>query len=132
MKVLSGMQPTGRFHWGNYFGAIRQYIDLQDNEQAFYFIADYHALTTVRESEVLKGYVRDAALDLLALQSFPKTSGSRGIHVLVPIARRHTYEDTRSFASIVAGAPARAHPGLVATESAKYANAGADRSTNPT
>ena len=40
MKVLSGIQPTGRFHWGNYFGAIRQYIDLQDNEQAFYFIAD--------------------------------------------------------------------------------------------
>ncbi|MDA1161164.1 MAG: tryptophan--tRNA ligase, partial [Planctomycetota bacterium] len=67
MKVLSGIQPTGRFHWGNYFGAIRQYIDLQDNEQAFYFIADYHALTTVREPEVLQGFVRDAALDLLAL-----------------------------------------------------------------
>lgn len=67
MKVLSGIQPTGRFHWGNYFGAIRQYIDLQDNEQAFYFIADYHALTTVREPEILKGFVRDAALDLLAL-----------------------------------------------------------------
>jgi bifunctional non-homologous end joining protein LigD len=59
------------------------------------------------------------ALDLLALQSFPKTSGSRGIHVLVPIARRHTYEDTRSFASIVAAALARAHPGLVTTEWAK-------------
>ena len=72
MKVLSGIQPTGRFHWGNYFGAIRQYIDLQDNEQAFYFIADYHALTTVRESEVLKGYVRDAALDLLALGLKPE------------------------------------------------------------
>jgi bifunctional non-homologous end joining protein LigD len=59
------------------------------------------------------------ALDLLALQSFPKTSGSRGIHVRVPIARRHTYEDTRSFASIVAAALARAHPGLVTTEWAK-------------
>ncbi len=56
------------------------------------------------------------ALDLLSLQSFPKTSGSRGIHVLVPVARRHTYEDTRSFASIVASALARAHPGLVTTE----------------
>lgn len=67
MKVLSGIQPTGRFHWGNYFGAISQYISLQDSEQAFYFIADYHALTTVREPEVLQGYVRDAALDLLAL-----------------------------------------------------------------
>ena len=72
MKVLSGIQPTGRFHWGNYFGAIRQYIDLQDNEQAFYFIADYHALTTVREPEILKGYVRNAALDLLALGLKPE------------------------------------------------------------
>ena len=72
MKVLSGIQPTGRFHWGNYFGAIRQYIDLQDNEQAFYFIADYHALTTVRDPELLRGYVRDAALDLLALGLHPE------------------------------------------------------------
>ncbi len=56
------------------------------------------------------------ALDLLELASYPKTSGSRGIHVLVPIARRHTYEETREFASIVAGALARAHPGLVTTE----------------
>jgi bifunctional non-homologous end joining protein LigD len=55
-------------------------------------------------------------LDLLELESFPKTSGSRGIHVLVPIARRHTFGDARDFASIVAGALARAHPGLVTTE----------------
>ncbi|MCC7420913.1 MAG: tryptophan--tRNA ligase [Planctomycetaceae bacterium] len=67
MKVLSGIQPTGRFHWGNYFGAIRQYIALQNNEQAFYFIADLHALTTVREPQVLSGFVQDAAIDLLAL-----------------------------------------------------------------
>lgn len=67
MKVLSGIQPTGRFHWGNYFGAIRQYIDLQVHEQAFYFIADYHALTTVRDPAALRGFTRDAALDLLAL-----------------------------------------------------------------
>ncbi len=66
-KVLSGIQPTGRFHWGNYFGAIRQYIALQDHDQAFYFIADYHALTTVRDPEVLRGFIQDAALDLLAL-----------------------------------------------------------------
>jgi bifunctional non-homologous end joining protein LigD len=55
-------------------------------------------------------------LDLVGLESFPKTSGSRGIHVLVPIVRRHGYEETRSFASVVAGALARAHPGLVTTE----------------
>src|SRR5579863_266615 len=67
MRVLSGIQPTGRFHWGNYFGAIRQYIALQDNEQAFYFIADLHALTTVRDPQLLRQFRIDAALDLLAL-----------------------------------------------------------------
>jgi bifunctional non-homologous end joining protein LigD len=59
------------------------------------------------------------ALDLVSLESYPKTSGSRGLHVLVPIARRHTYEQSREFASIVAGALARAHPGLVTTEWAR-------------
>jgi bifunctional non-homologous end joining protein LigD len=58
-------------------------------------------------------------LDLLELESFPKTSGSRGIHVLVPIARRHTFEEVREFAGIVAGALARAHPGLATTQWAK-------------
>ncbi|MDQ3823130.1 MAG: DNA ligase D, partial [Actinomycetota bacterium] len=59
------------------------------------------------------------ALDALGLQSFPKTSGSEGIHVLVPIARRHTYDDTRQFSEIVAGAIARAHRGLATTEWSK-------------
>jgi tryptophanyl-tRNA synthetase len=67
MRVLSGIQPTGPIHWGNYFGAIRQYIALQENEQAFYFIANLHALTTVREHEKLRQWTHDAALDLLAL-----------------------------------------------------------------
>ena len=62
--------------------------------------------------------VRDT-LELLELEGFPKTSGSRGIHVLVPIARRHTFGEVREFASIVAGALARAHPGLVTTEWAR-------------
>jgi len=67
MRVLSGIQPTGRFHWGNYFGAIRQYIDLQNEQAAFYFIANLHALTTVREPAQLRQWTLDAALDLLAL-----------------------------------------------------------------
>lgn len=68
MRVLSGIQPTGRFHWGNYFGAIRQYIDLQYQAQdAFYFIANLHALTTVRDQARLRQATLDAALDLLAL-----------------------------------------------------------------
>lgn len=58
-------------------------------------------------------------LDLLELESFPKTSGFRGIHVIVPIARRHSFADVREFAGIVAGALARAHPELVTTEWAK-------------
>ena len=67
MRVLSGIQPTGRPHWGNYFGAIVQYIALQDAEQAYYFIANLHALTTVRDKSLLKQYSLDAAMDLLAL-----------------------------------------------------------------
>ena len=67
MRVLSGIQPTGRFHWGNYFGAIQQYIALQGNDQSFYFIADLHALTSIRDPKVLQQNVLDAALDLLAL-----------------------------------------------------------------
>jgi bifunctional non-homologous end joining protein LigD len=56
------------------------------------------------------------ALDALGLESFPKTSGSEGMHVLVPIARRHTFDDTREFSEIVARAIARAHRGLATTE----------------
>ncbi len=67
MRVLSGIQPTGRFHWGNYFGAIRQYIDLQDEHDGYYFIANLHALTTIRDPEQLRSLTLDAALDLLAL-----------------------------------------------------------------
>ena len=67
MRVLSGIQPTGRPHWGNYFGAIRQYIDLQVGNEAYYFIANLHALTTVRDAARLRQNSLDAALDLLAL-----------------------------------------------------------------
>jgi tryptophanyl-tRNA synthetase len=72
MRVLSGIQPTGRFHWGNYFGAIRQYIDLQNEEEAYYFIANLHALTTVRDPAVLKQLTLDAAIDLLSLGLNPE------------------------------------------------------------
>ena len=72
MRVLSGIQPTGRMHWGNYFGAVQQYIALQDNDQAFYFIADLHALTTIRDADELRTNVQDLAVDLLALGLDPK------------------------------------------------------------
>jgi len=72
MRVLSGIQPTGRPHWGNYFGAIRQYIDLQDEDESYYFVANLHALTTVRDPKLLSGYTLDAAIDLVALGLDPK------------------------------------------------------------
>jgi len=72
MRVLSGIQPTGPIHWGNYFGAVRQYIALQGNDQAFYFIANLHALTTVRERDKLRQWTYDVALDLLALGLDPQ------------------------------------------------------------
>jgi bifunctional non-homologous end joining protein LigD len=59
------------------------------------------------------------ALDTLGLESFPKTSGADGIHILVPIARRHTYDDTREFSEIIARALAISHRGLVTTEWSK-------------
>ena len=69
MRALSGIQPTGPFHWGNYFGAIQQYIQLQEeaDDGSFYFIANLHALTTVRDKERLQQFTIDGAIDLLAL-----------------------------------------------------------------
>ena len=67
MRVLSGIQPTGRFHWGNYFGAIQQYVDLQEEDESYYFIANLHALTTVRDQDTLRQNTLDAAIDLLAV-----------------------------------------------------------------
>ena len=65
-RILSGIQPTGVLHIGNYFGMMRQAIGLQDEGEAFYFIADYHALTSVRDPDTLRQNVRRIALDFLA------------------------------------------------------------------
>jgi len=67
MRILSGIQPSGRPHIGNYFGAIRQYISLQSGNEPFYFIASYHALTAVQEPSLLREYTLGVALDFLAL-----------------------------------------------------------------
>ena len=72
MRVLSGIQPSGALHIGNYFGAIRQYIALQDGNDAYYFVANYHALTSVRDAGTLRGYVNDVLIDLLALGIDPE------------------------------------------------------------
>ncbi|MCX7830545.1 MAG: tryptophan--tRNA ligase, partial [Acidobacteria bacterium] len=67
MRILSGIQPSGKLHLGNYLGAIKQHIELQDKGEAFYFIADYHALTSTRDKDALKQYTFDVALDYLSL-----------------------------------------------------------------
>jgi len=90
-RILSGVQPSGKLHLGNYFGAIKQHIALQDEGECFYFIADYHAQTTLGEAvrleleatreakrkprtgaQILQENVRDVALDYLALGLDPK------------------------------------------------------------
>ena len=66
MRILSGIQPSGMLHIGNYFGMMRPAIALQAEGEALYFIADYHALTTVRDPKVLRENSRLVALDFLA------------------------------------------------------------------
>jgi tryptophanyl-tRNA synthetase len=65
--LLSGVKPTGRPHIGNYFGAMKQFVDLQDEYDARVFIADYHAITTVQNAEMLSRNTLDVALDYLAI-----------------------------------------------------------------
>ena len=71
-RILSGVQPSGKLHLGNYFGAIRQHIALQEEGDCFFFIADFHALTTIQDPAVLKENVRAVALDYLALGLDPE------------------------------------------------------------
>jgi tryptophanyl-tRNA synthetase len=66
MRILSGIQPSGKLHLGNYFGMMKPALALQEKGEAFLFIADYHALTTVRDPAVLREATRDVALDFLA------------------------------------------------------------------
>ena len=66
MRILSGIQPSGVLHIGNYFGMMRPAIALQAEGEAFYFIADYHALTSVRDPKTLRENSRRVALDFLA------------------------------------------------------------------
>jgi tryptophanyl-tRNA synthetase len=66
MRILSGIQASGVVHIGNYFGMMRPAIELQAEGEAFYFIADYHALTSVRDPKTLRENSRRVALDFLA------------------------------------------------------------------
>jgi tryptophanyl-tRNA synthetase len=66
MRILSGIQPSGKLHLGNYFGMMKSAFDLQKKGETYLFIANYHALTTVHDPEKMRQGVRDVALDFLA------------------------------------------------------------------
>src|SRR5437667_1389823 len=72
LRILSGVQPSGKLHLGNYFGAVKQHIALQTEGLCFYFIANYHAMTTIQDPQVLRDNARDVALDYLALGLDPQ------------------------------------------------------------
>ena len=67
MRVLSGIQPSGRLHIGNYFGAMRQHLQFQTEHDCFYFIADYHALTSNPSPAEIAQHILDVAIGYLAL-----------------------------------------------------------------
>jgi tryptophanyl-tRNA synthetase len=73
MRILSGIQPSGKLHIGNYFGMMRPALDLQKEGEAFLFIANYHALTTVADPDVLRQATLDVALDFLACGLDPES-----------------------------------------------------------
>ena len=131
MRILSGIQPTGILHIGNYFGMMRPAIALQDEGEALYFIAYYHALTSLRDPLALRENSRRVALDFIACGLNPdkaalfRQSDVRQVTELAwilstvtPVSRlelAHSYKD-----KIARGAPAAAglftYPVLMAAD----------------
>src|SRR6266566_7709500 len=74
MRILSGMRPTGRFHLGNYLGAAKNWVELQNQYDCYYFVADYHALTTEPDGHKAEDKVFDLTADLIAVGIDPKRS----------------------------------------------------------
>jgi tryptophanyl-tRNA synthetase len=72
LRVLSGIQPSGQLHIGNYFGAMQQHLELQSEHDGFYFIADYHAMTSNPDPKDLAERSLDVAIDYLTLGLNPE------------------------------------------------------------
>jgi tryptophanyl-tRNA synthetase len=109
MRILSGIQSSGRQHLGNYYGAIAQFVQLQDEGEALYFIANLHSMTTIQDAELRRELTLDVAMTLLAFGLDPKRAilfrqGDVAEHCelfwilgsVVPLAhleRAHSYKD---------------------------------------
>src|SRR4029078_12812689 len=74
MRILSGIQPSGALHLGNYFGMMKPAIELQERGEAFYFIANYHSMTSLFDAELRRKYTLEVALDFLACGLDPQKS----------------------------------------------------------
>ncbi|MGZ4966629.1 MAG: tryptophan--tRNA ligase [Chthoniobacterales bacterium] len=131
MRILSGIQPSGVLHIGNYFGMMRPAIALQAEGETLYFIADYHALTSLRDPKLLRENVRQVAIDFLACGLDPKrtalflqsdvpqvTELTWILSTVTPVSRlelAHSYKD-----KIARGMPANAglftYPVLMAAD----------------
>ena len=136
MRILSGIQSSGQFHIGNYYGAIRQWIGLQHEGEALYFIADLHALTTIRDGATARALTQDAALALLALGLDPREAILFRqsdvpevlelywlLGTLVPLSqleRAHSYKDKRA-RGVSANFGLFAYPVLMAADILLYA-----------
>ena len=135
MRILSGIQPTGQLHLGNYFGMMKPAIELQTQGECLYFIADLHALTTLRDPAALASYSIEAARDFLAcgldtsrtilfLQSdIPEvTSLSWLLATLTPMGlleRCHSYKD-KTAQGLPASAGLFTYPVLMASDILLY------------
>ena len=71
-KLISGIKPTGKLHLGNYFGAMKQFVDLQDEYDSNIFIADFHALTLIQDKNIMRENILNIAIDYLAIGLDPK------------------------------------------------------------
>ncbi len=131
MRVLSGIQPSGKLHIGNYFGMMKPAIELQEQGDAYLFIANYHAMTTVQDAAVLRQMTTDVALDFLACgidpdkTAFYRQSDVPEVHelawmlsVLCPMGlleRCHSYKD-KTAKGIAASHGLFAYPVLMAAD----------------
>ncbi|HEY5653401.1 MAG TPA: tryptophan--tRNA ligase [Pontiella sp.] len=131
MRILSGIQPSGKLHIGNYFGMMKPAIELQDQGEAYLFIANYHALTTVQNGALLRQMTTDVALDFLACGIDPKKTAFYRqsdvpevnelawiLSTLTPMGlleRCHSYKD-KTAKGIVASHGLFAYPVLMAAD----------------